>query len=340
MHAVIRCFSGNGGRKGAPDASNQLDTSKSKRYRWCDGWCFRRLLSVTGDGKNTIGRQWGPPFLPASEPGGFRLGASPTSSGDAVIRPQEGTIIRTGSGGPGPGRGSVALDLTVALFPLLAVSVSAMAILGLPRAYLLLTVGLHGAMAAMLLKAYRPGLPGPGLGAANRVTLGRSVLVLSVAAMVPWGPSLGPQGLWWIIGASALALLLDGVDGRVARSTGTSTSLGARFDMELDAFLLLALSLLLWLTGPLGPWVILIGALRYLFVFAGWFWSALQAPLPESMRRKTVCVVQGVGLVVALAPIIPPAMSTPVAATALAALIYSFVVDVMWLSRQSRTSPA
>ena len=257
-----------------------------------------------------------------------------------MIRPPEGTVIRTSSGCPGSRRGSVSLDLILALLPLLAVSGSARALLGLPRAYLLVTVGLHGVMAAMLFNASRPGLPGPGLGAANRVTLGRSVLVLSVAAMIPWGPVLGTQGLWWIIGAGSLALLLDGVDGRVARYTRTSTSFGARFDMELDAFLLLALSLLLWRTGPLGPWVILIGALRYLFVFASWFWPALQGPLPESMRRKTVCVVQGVGLLVALGPIIPPAMATAVAAIALAALIYSFVVDVVWLSRQARKSPA
>jgi len=240
-----------------------------------------------------------------------------------------------GSGGSSPGR-----DLILVMIPLLVVSGSAVVLLDLPSRYLIVVMGLHGVMAALLLRGWRSGMPGPGLGAANRVTLGRALLVLPVAAMVPWGTSLDTPAIWWVIGASTLALGLDGVDGWVARSTGTSTPLGARFDMELDAFLLLALSLLLWLAGPLGPWVILIGALRYLFVLAGWLWPPLRGALPESMRRKTVCVVQGVGLLVALGPIVPSPMATAVAATALVALIYSFAVDVVWLARQARTSPA
>ena len=67
----------------------------------------------------------------------------------------------------------------------------------------------------------------------------------------------------------------------------------ARLDMELDAFLLLALGVLVWLSGKVGAWVILIGALRYLFVAGGWVWPPLQATLPSSQRRKTICVIQG-----------------------------------------------
>ena len=39
-----------------------------------------------------------------------------------------------------------------------------------------------------------------------------------------------------------MALLLDAVDGGVARRTGTVSGFGARFDMEVDAFLILVLS--------------------------------------------------------------------------------------------------
>ena len=41
---------------------------------------------------------------------------------------------------------------------------------------------------------------------------------------------------------SSVALALDGVDGWVARRTRTVSALGARFDMEVDAFLVLMLS--------------------------------------------------------------------------------------------------
>ena len=54
---------------------------------------------------------------------------------------------------------------------------------------------------------------------------------------------------WWIISLGTVAMLLDGTDGRVARRTGTTSAFGARFDMELDAFLLLALSVLVWQSG-------------------------------------------------------------------------------------------
>ena len=65
---------------------------------------------------------------------------------------------------------------------------------------------------------------------------------------------------------TTVALILDAVDGKVARRTGTSTPLGARFDMEVDAFLILVLSV--YVAMSLGPWVLLIGVMRYAFVAA------------------------------------------------------------------------
>lgn len=195
------------------------------------------------------------------------------------------------------------------------------------------TAALYLALSVLLIRGLPRHLPGPGLGPPNRITLGRAALVLPVAAFVMPGVPLTTTALWWVIGASTLALSLDGVDGRVARRTGTATPFGARFDMELDAFLLLALSVLVWQSGQVGGWVILIGALRYLFIAAGWVQPRLQGELPPSFRRKTVCVVQGVALLVALGPIIPPWLAGAVAGTALVLLVYSFGVDALWLLR-------
>ena len=58
-------------------------------------------------------------------------------------------------------------------------------------------------------------------------------------------------------------LVLDAVDGRVARRTGTTSSFGARFDGEADAFLILVLSV--YVAARLGSWVLVIGAARYAF---------------------------------------------------------------------------
>lgn len=141
---------------------------------------------------------------------------------------------------------------------------------------------------------------------------------------------------WTIVGVAAMSAVLDAVDGPVARRSGHASRFGARFDMETDAFLIVTLSVLVWRMGKAGPWVVASGALRYVFVAAAWFWPWLDRELPPSLRRKAVCVVQIVALIAALAPVVHPALAAPLAAVALALLLWSFWIDVAWL-RRSRT---
>jgi len=201
--------------------------------------------------------------------------------------------------------------------------------------YPAVVIAAYTAMVALLLRGAPERLPDPGMGPANRVTLFRATLALPVAGLliVPAG-LLDPAGLWWAVAVSGVALALDGVDGAVARATQTATDFGARFDMELDAFLILALSGLVWTHTHLGPWVLTIGLIRYLFVAAAWRWPFLAAPLPPSLRRRAICVVQVTGLLVALAPAVPAALAWHAAFWALVLLVYSFVVDVAWLARK------
>lgn len=230
---------------------------------------------------------------------------------------------------------AVVRELAVGLAVALAAGAAAAPALGLSPAHLSWIGALYAVQAGMILRMAPAHLSGPGLGAANRVTLVRSGLVLPVAALalVPGVP--GEAARWAVIVLATLALLLDGVDGAVARRTGSASGFGARYDMELDAFLMLALSLLVWESGRAGAWVILIGALRYLFVAAGTAWPALAEPLPPSFRRRVVCVVQGVALLVALGPIVAPALAVATVAAALALLVGSFGADVAWLVRRA-----
>jgi phosphatidylglycerophosphate synthase len=172
------------------------------------------------------------------------------------------------------------------------------------------------------------------MGPANRITLLRAVLIVAVTGLLVLPGPPAPALLWWIVGVSTFSMVLDGFDGWVARRTGTSTEFGARFDMELDAFLMLVLSGLVLESGKAGAWVLLIGLLRYLFVGAGWIWPRLRGRLPDRFRRKLVCVVQGVALLSALAPVVTPAAGTALTAGALTALAYSFAADVAWLVRR------
>jgi phosphatidylglycerophosphate synthase len=243
-------------------------------------------------------------------------------------------------------------DLCVGVVPLGAVAAATWRLLDLPATYLAVVAALYTAMAALLLGGATRGFGGPsdGMGAANRVTLLRATFALPVVALVGYPELLvgsvsmaggANRAAWWIIVISTVAMVLDGVDGRVARRTGTGSVLGGRFDMELDAFFLLALSILVWQSGRAGPWVLAIGALRYVFVAAGWLTERLHGDLPESLRRKTACVISGIALLVALGPIIPPRLAVLAAALGVASLVYSFAVDVVWLlGRPANREPA
>jgi hypothetical protein len=123
--------------------------------------------------------------------------------------------------------------------------------------------------------------------------------------------------------------VLDAVDGQVARRTGTTTALGARFDMEVDAFLILVLSV--YVMRSIGGWALTIGAMRYAFVVATWVLPWMRGPLPPRFWRKVVAAIQGVVLVFATADVLPRPLMAGVLAAALALLIESFGRDVRWL---------
>jgi phosphatidylglycerophosphate synthase len=214
---------------------------------------------------------------------------------------------------------------------LLVVAITTWWLFSLPASYLAQAIALYALLGGLIFHFVPTAFSGRGLGSANRVTLGRATLVIPLSVLVLHAEQLSDPLRWWIIVVSTIAMLLDGLDGWLARRTSTSTDFGARFDMELDAFLILALSILVLLTGQTGPWVILIGLLRYLFVAAGFVWSTLQTSLPASQRRKIICVVQGVTLVVCLGPIISSLIASVIATGALSLLLYSFAVDLQWL---------
>jgi phosphatidylglycerophosphate synthase len=174
-------------------------------------------------------------------------------------------------------------------------------------------------------------------GLANQVTLLRSGLVCLVGgALLASGHA--PSMSWSLAGLIAAALALDAVDGWLARRLRLASAFGARFDVEVDALLLLILALLVWQAHQVAAWVLAIGLLRYGFLLAGRILPWLSAPLPESRRRKAVCAQQGITLLVCLLPPTTPALASMAAAIALAALILSFAFDVHWLARQTGTT--
>jgi phosphatidylglycerophosphate synthase len=187
---------------------------------------------------------------------------------------------------------------------------------------------------ALVLALAARHLPGTKLGAANVVTLVRGALALLLAALIGSSPSAALA--WASVVLALIALALDGVDGALARKHGETSAFGARFDMETDALTILVLCALVWQHGKAGAWVLIAGALRYLFVAAGFALPRLTRALPPSKRRQAVCVAQIASLIVCLLPFVTPPVSTAVALGGLAALLASFAADVARLARGSR----
>jgi phosphatidylglycerophosphate synthase len=224
----------------------------------------------------------------------------------------------------------VGLIVQIVLLAALAVTV------GLSAAAWLTGVGYGLVVCAVLTR----GLSGAGasaLGPADRVTLTRATLVGGVAALTV--DSFDRQvPVRVLVALTVVALVLDAVDGRVARSTGTASALGARFDMEVDAFLILVLSV--YVTRPMGGWALAIGAMRYAFVGAAWVLPWMRGALPPRYWRKVVAATQGVVLVFATADVLPRPLTAAALAASLTLLVESFGRDVVWLWHHRPLRPA
>jgi phosphatidylglycerophosphate synthase len=170
------------------------------------------------------------------------------------------------------------------------------------------------------------------LGAANRVTLTRATIVGGVAALVADSFARStPAGA--MVALATVALVLDAVDGWVARRTGTTSAVGARFDMEVDAFLIFVLSL--YVAGLFGPWVLAIGVARYLFVIAGWLLPWLREPTPPRYWCKVVAAIAGIALTVAASGVLPHFVAVVMLVVTVLLLAESFGRDVWWLAHRS-----
>lgn len=224
----------------------------------------------------------------------------------------------------------------VHLAPLWSIAGGALALAAIGR---LNTLSVAGWAAGLLYLGVSNALLARGLrthhvsrfGWANATTAIRSTMVGVVTALIVTSFTQAVS-VPLLIGLTVVALALDAVDGWAARRTGTASELGARFDMEVDAFLLLALSA--YVAQDLGWWVLGIGLLRYAFVAAGWVLPWMRATLPARYWRKVVTAATGIALTIAAADLFPLWARTSVVVIALALLVESFGRDVLWLMRR------
>ncbi|HZZ95779.1 MAG TPA: CDP-alcohol phosphatidyltransferase family protein [Jatrophihabitantaceae bacterium] len=225
----------------------------------------------------------------------------------------------------GPAIGLIAyVGMQVALLGLLGVTVG-LSIVGW-------IVGLTCGLATNAALAYRSVMLRP----ADQVTLVRATIVGAVAALTA-DAFVRSVPMAFVVALAVIALVLDAVDGWVARHTRTASPFGARFDMEVDAFLILVLSV--DVSRSVGPWVLAIGAARYVFGVAAWLVRWLREPMPASYWAKTVAAIQGIALTTAVAGAVPTVAIDTVLAIAFALLAESFGHQVWWLARHHHVQP-
>lgn len=163
------------------------------------------------------------------------------------------------------------------------------------------------------------------LGPAHWVTLARSIPVAALAACIPI-QGAPPMLICMLAGVT---MILDGVDGLVARRTGLASPFGAAVDAELDAVLMASLTGVLYTNGHTGPWVLLAGVARFAYIGAGRIWPWLNAPLAPSLHRKLCFGVAAWSLVAA--PMLDDHGSEALGLVGTVTILASFGLDILWL---------
>jgi len=161
-----------------------------------------------------------------------------------------------------------------------------------------------------------------GFGAANAVTLLRLVLVMLLGVALH-----GASGV--LLGALVLGTLaLDGVDGWLARRTGSASAFGAHFDMEVDALLVLTACAELHLSGKFGLWILCGGVLRYLYVLSVALFPPPGGAMPRTLLGRSSFALMVVGL--ALGLVCTGSVGLPAAALGTMAVVLSFARSALY----------
>lgn len=170
---------------------------------------------------------------------------------------------------------------------------------------------------------------------ADGVTLGRSLLVAGCAGLVLAGRGHGRA--WALPVLAGAAWSLDGIDGYVARRTGTVTERGGRWDNTTDVTLVGVLALAVVRDVPWAP----VGAALYpAYRLGRRVRPAWQRPLPGSRRGKVVGAALTGTLLAGTVPGLPRGLVAVATGASVGLVLWSFAVDLAWLERAAREEEA
>ena len=131
-----------------------------------------------------------------------------------------------------------------------------------------------------------------------------------------------------------ISLVLDGLDGYLARLLNQISEFGAKFDLETDTFLLLLLSFSLYKDLNANVTVFLIPFYRYVFFILQFKFKWLKASLPESMRRRFICFFVTFLLIISHFSSFPTHLVDGFINLSILLITFSFLEDIIWLYRK------
>lgn len=133
------------------------------------------------------------------------------------------------------------------------------------------------------------------VGVANCITLFRLFLLSTIVLIYP-EPSTVTCG--WIL---IFILCLDGIDGMAARRFSESSLAGQYLDVEVDAFAIAAMGLLLTQNLGLSLLFVFAGALRYLYILLIRYTIREERAEPKRQYASVIAVLAYVAMVLELA---------------------------------------
>ncbi|NBD36863.1 MAG: hypothetical protein GVY30_12815 [Chloroflexi bacterium] len=170
------------------------------------------------------------------------------------------------------------------------------------------------------------------LGAANIITLTRGLLATLLSGWLALD-TIASSAIWLRWGPASLytaIILMDVIDGKMARRRRRVTALGAELDVAWDALSMVIIGAIGIQRGRL-PWMYaLVPAARYLFLVGLWLrrrWEQPVVSLPPSVPRRAIASFQMGFLSLALWPVFEAATVRALAWLFMAPLLGSFLKD-------------
>lgn len=130
---------------------------------------------------------------------------------------------------------------------------------------------------------------------------------------------------------------VDAVDGALARATDSVSALGARLDTETDGLAVLFGTVAVVAAAVVPAAFLIVGVARYAFVVGIWQRKRRGLPvyeLPPSQLRRLLGATAMVTIWIALLPVVPAAVSRPLAALVVVPFVINFTLD--WLAVSGR----